>query len=563
MAGKFKKGELRGAAKTNKAAAEGDPVAIQKKQATVKKIAKSITENTEKKRAEIALYDTIRTTLIDSGDYSKFLTTFINKAKADPNSRSGMKLADILLNDETIKSLDNSYDKIIARDHEFQEYRILKRFFKEQQSVLLDELSNFIFLPGGRRSGKTQVVSGLFVKKALKPGSHMAYVHRRFESSIRQMFDLVIKLSEEVELKIKTSSKSAGFIEWENGSQMIFVGNNDITSLDRFRGEKMQLIVFDEVAFQKNLKIGINEVIEPLRLDSPDLRLVLSSTPPRAPHHYSEKLYNDKRYKKYHWNFYDNPTIKNTEDFIQTICEEKGVTMDSPYIRREYLGEWGVYDTESQVFKTRHYWDPTTPLPFTPNEIIGGVDYGEQAYNAIILIAYNTFQKKGVVIHEDKFNRSNLTEFENRLKIAEDKGRAIIKQYDLAEDRFAFYVDTNEPIISNELSSKGHRVYPAYKYDKQFAIEQLADLLRKGLITIIKDGPFDEECDQILWPRDDQTDAIIYNKGFDEDQGIHPDIAMALLYASRQFCFDCGIEGGAQVKEKEYRYGEQLPGTNQ
>jgi hypothetical protein len=250
-----------------------------------------------------------------------------------------------------------------------------------------------------------------------------------------------------------------------------------------------------------------------------------------------------------------NPILDGVTE-KENILKEKNITEEDPIFRREFLGEWGVYDTEGLVFKTRQYKDE---LDFVPNEIIGGIDYGEQAYNGIVILAYNTHQKKGHVIYEDKFNRSNLTEFEERLKLAEAAAIKVINQHSLPVERFAFYVDTNEPMISNELSSKGHRVYPAYKHDRQFAIEQLSDLMRNGHLTIKKGDHVDQECDQILWPRDEATSAIIYNKGFDEDSGIHPDIIMALLYASRQFCFDCGYDGGAEVKSKETRYGSILP----
>jgi hypothetical protein len=62
-------------------------------------------------------------------------------------------------------------------------------------------------------------------------------------------------------------------------------------------------------------------------------------------------------------------------------------------------------------------------------------------------------------------------------------------------------------------------------------------------------GALDDEMDSILYKRDEGTDAIIPE--LDEDLGIHPDIMMALLYASRQYFHDLGIEAGGESKEKK------------
>ncbi len=62
-------------------------------------------------------------------------------------------------------------------------------------------------------------------------------------------------------------------------------------------------------------------------------------------------------------------------------------------------------------------------------------------------------------------------------------------------------------------------------------------------------GAVDEGMDSILYKRDEGTDAILPE--LDEELGIHPDDMMALLYASRQYFHDLGIEAGGQSKDKK------------
>jgi hypothetical protein len=78
------------------------------------------------------------------------------------------------------------------------------------------------------------------------------------------------------------------------------------------------------------------------------------------------------------------------------------------------------------------------------------------------------------------------------------------------------------------------------------AIEQLADYCRSGKIVIPENGAIADEYEQTLYKRDD-----LDNITSEIDDSYHPDITMALLYASRQFFFDCGEETGGESKNKQ------------
>ena len=73
-------------------------------------------------------------------------------------------------------------------------------------------------------------------------------------------------------------------------------------------------------------------------------------------------------------------------------------------------------------------------------------------------------------------------------------------------------------------------------------------------------GILDEEMEQILYKRDEDNDAIIPE--LDEVIGIHPDAAMALLYASRKVFFDMDYDIDFKQKApKESEYKLDKTGT--
>jgi hypothetical protein len=62
----------------------------------------------------------------------------------------------------------------------------------------------------------------------------------------------------------------------------------------------------------------------------------------------------------------------------------------------------------------------------------------------------------------------------------------------------------------------------------------------------IEDGEVANEFEQTLYKRDDQD-----NITSELDEGYHPDITMALLYASRQYFYDCGLDAGGESGNKK------------
>ena len=532
-----------------------------------KKSPEEIKKREETKRVNKAIknlvYEQLKQDLLNGDNakqkpyYQTFLNNYLKQALKDPNGRSATTIASMIFTPDILTALDASHEREMANDINFALYKLNEDYFQEQRDVLVEiNHSKKILVCCSRRAGKSYFCAGAIVKSALKnPGSRIIYINLTFKNAVKQIWDNVIKASEETGLQIDKSSKNDGEIEWVNGSSLRIKGNSNNAEADTLRGEsKVSLVVIDEAFHQKNMEYAINEVIMPFLADLGDKATILcTGTPPRIPHTYMEKLWsNDKTWRHYHWTAENNPHIPDFEKFIEEVCEAKGLTKDAPFIQREYYGVIGAYDTEAMVFKNYQTYTEL-PTSFTANRIAIGCDWGFSDYNSIITVAYNTQSGEAYVIEEKKFNKATVSEIITEVK----------RSYEAAKNRFGIddiqiLCDTNEQSITYELYANQHLpAYNAYKYDKASAIAQLSDWLRSGKIKVnANDIYLKDEFERTLYKRDEDDDSILPEI---DDDIFHPDAIMALLYASRTIAFDMGDKwqidgvntGGESTNKKE------------
>lgn len=532
-----------------------------------KKSPEEIKKREETKRVNKAIknlvYEQLKQDLLNGDSakqkpyYQTFLNNYLKQALKDPNGRPATTIASMIFTPDILTALDASHEREMANDINFALYKLNEDYFQEQRDVLVEiNHSKKILVCCSRRAGKSYFCAGAIVKSALKnPGSRIIYINLTFKNAVKQIWDNVIKASEETGLQIDKSSKNDGEIEWVNGSSLRIKGNSNNAEADTLRGEsKVSLVVIDEAFHQKNMEYAINEVIMPFLADLGDKATILcTGTPPRIPHTYMEKLWsNDKTWRHYHWTAENNPHIPDFEKFIEEVCKAKGLTKDAPFIQREYYGVIGAYDTEAMVFKNYQTYTEL-PTSFTANRIAIGCDWGFSDYNSIITVAYNTQSGEAYVIEEKKFNKATVSEIITEVK----------RSYEAAKNRFGIddiqiLCDTNEQSITYELYANQHLpAYNAYKYDKASAIAQLSDWLRSGKIKVnANDIYLKDEFERTLYKRDEDDDSILPEI---DDDIFHPDAIMALLYASRTIAFDMGDKwqidgvntGGESTNKKE------------
>lgn len=524
------------------------------------KTPEAIAKNVASHRANVLLKDLIYNHLKDSllaqdktGQeyYSRFLDKALEEAMKNPGGKIGTIVMNLIAKENAIEELDKIAENERNKDIDFLHYKLLKGLFKEQRDLLLDDTQyRKQIVICGRRAGKTYSNARRLIWTCIKPNSPCLYMNLNFTNAINQMWDEVNKCITEVGLRVKSSSKADGNIVFTNGSKITFRGNNNKGEADKARGYSYRLVIIDEIGHQVNMNYLMDEVLRPCMADYADSVLVCTGTPPRVPHTWCEKAWNDKTFKTYHWNMYSNPAMPDPDAFIDDECESKGVTRESSFIQREYMGILGCYDLEAQVFKDRKtYIVPSDLKELNFTNICIGVDFGFSDYNAVVSLAYNKNTRQAWVIRENKFNHADITTIVNVIKEHDEAAKSVLLSKNLSPEVDVFCDNNEKSIIAELKRNYGVRAYPAWKHDKAMAIEQLAEELRTSRMTIPLHGALDDEMDSILYKRDEGTDAILPE--LDEDLGIHPDIMMALLYASRQYFHELGLETGGESKEKQ------------
>ena len=493
-----------------------------------------------------------------------FIEQMLAEARKEPSGPLGQLVAKQIMQEDILSKLDAETDKALAKDVDFLEYRLMKLLYDKQREVFLDDMIHKKILIGSRRLGKTTLATRLMVKDCIRPNRHALFIGLKFETAINLAFDETVRVAESVGLVISKKRKNDGNIEFTNGSKITFKGNYTVRDQDtNFQGDHYSLVVIDEVQSQKNVQHLIDDLLRPAMTDYPDSTMLLTGTPPRIKGTYAEKIWKEfKGWKHYSWTMADNPFIINenhtVESIIEDICKEKGITPDTPFIKREYFGSW-EYDTDAMVFKGYQKYKEV-PATFIPTDIAIGTDYGFSDYNSIIALAYNRTTGQAYVISERKFNKATVTDIINACKEVFEfcKKFAIERNSNFDFAKLAFYCDTSDQSITYELNTN-YKIpaYNCYKYDKKMAIAQLSDWCRTGKIMIPEDGILQDEFERTVYKRDEQDNIT---SEIDDDL-FHPDATDALLYASRQYAYDCGYDSGGQSSDKERKAEEARMST--
>jgi len=495
-------------------------------------------------RAETEAFLAIRDQLFQKNEktnhsnITSLTSAIIKRAIKNPDGRAaGIVAKSIGFSDDLLQKLDAELEKQQARDKDFLRYRVHKQFFDKQREVLFDPERRKCTVVG-RRGGKTEGLAGLFCQTSIIDNSPMLYINLNFKNAIKQMWEPVKAVSEKAGLIITKEDKTNGIIEWVNGSSLMFGGNSTSVEQEKYRGFKFRLVGIDECGSQRWLRSLVDEITTPTLLDFEDSVLVLQGTPPRVPKTFFESMWNSLAFKNYTWSILDNPFIPDAMGFINEMLEKRGLSIDSPFVQREYLGIMGSYDLEAMVYKGRSYH--TDPPDYKITDIAIGIDYGFSDYNAVIGLAYSREMKRGYFFTEAKFNRATITEIVAATREAMKKATQLATKHGMDHGNIEIVADTNEESITYELAVNYNLpARNAYKYNKEMAISQFADCLRTEHITMEQGGHLDEEMETLIFMRDEEDNILPI---IDDDVGGHPDAADAALYAFRQFAFYAGLE---------------------
>ena len=501
------------------------------------KIAASETMTRKMRRVQPEIDQAIQDKLFSKDTSGKtFIVSFVSKcideAKKDPNSRMGVYMADkIFGSGDLITRLDAEVNKAMARDTAFQQYQIRNTLYDKQQEVYDNSTDKFMIVINSRRSGKTEMMGRLLAKRVCKPDQHCVYINRSFDAAVRQIQKPLETALEAGGLHY-AGTINGGKIEFDNGSWILIVGNNNAADVNKLRGEKIALCLCDECGHMRHLRELMNEIIAPATMDYADSQIVMVGTPPRTKNGFVQELWEKGNIRKYHWTFKDNPFIPNKDNVIQEACEMFGVSPDSNFIKREYLGDMYAYDTEAIYIKHYDKAEPDKDKLYSHAYV--GVDWGYEDKAAVVGMLADKNNKKLYVVKDWSEAKKGIVEISQRVQ---EMVEYLKSNYRLDREPQVI-CDTNEKSAAQDLYTTYHisNVMLAYKYDLNYALDQLADWFIASTVIVSPNAKATiEDADNMIWKRDEDTDQIIHEL---DDDSYHGNAMFAVLYASRQFAYD-------------------------
>ena len=501
------------------------------------KIAASETMTKKLRRVQPEIDQAIQDKLFSRDTSGKtFITSFISKcideAKKDPNSRMGIYMADkIFGSGDLITRLDAEVNKAMSRDTAFQQYQIRNTLYDKQQEVYDNSTDKFMIVINSRRSGKTELMGRLLAKRVCRPDQHCVYINRSFDAAVRQIQKPLETALEAAGLHYR-GTINGGKIEFDNGSWILIVGNNNASDVNKLRGEKLALVLCDECGHMRHLRELINEIIAPATMDYADSQIVMVGTPPRTRNGFVQELWEKGNIRKYHWTFKDNPFIPNKDNVIQEACEMFGISPDSNFIKREYLGDMYAYDTEAIYIKHYDKAEPDKDKLYSHAYV--AVDWGYEDKAAVVGMIVDKNAKKLYIVKDWSEAKKGIVEISQRVQ---EMVEYLKNNYRLDREPQVI-CDTNEKSAAQDLYTTYHisNVMLAYKYDLNYALDQLSDWFTASTVVISPNAKATiEDADNMIWKRNEDTDQIIHEL---DDDSYHGNAMFAVLYASRQFAYD-------------------------
>ena len=501
------------------------------------KIAASETMTRKLRRVQPEIDQAIQDKLFSRDTSGKtFIVSFVSKcideAKKDPNSRMGVYMADkIFGSGDLITRLDAEVNKAMARDTAFQQYQIRNTLYDKQQEVYDNSTDKFMIVINSRRSGKTELMGRLLAKRVCRPDQHCVYINRSFDAAVRQIQKPLETALEAAGLHYR-GTINGGKIEFDNGSWILIVGNNNASDVNKLRGEKLALVLCDECGHMRHLRELINEIIAPATMDYADSQIVMVGTPPRTRNGFVQELWEKGNIRKYHWTFKDNPFIPNKDNVIQEACEMFGISPDSNFIKREYLGDMYAYDTEAIYVKHYDKAEPDKDKLYSHAYV--AVDWGYEDKAAVVGMLADKNAKKLYVVKDWSEAKKGIVEISQRVQ---EMVEYLKNNYRLDREPQVI-CDTNEKSAAQDLYTTYHisNVMLAYKYDLNYALDQLSDWFTASTVVISSNAKATiEDADNMIWKRDEDTDQIVHEL---DDDSYHGNAMFAVLYASRQFAYD-------------------------
>ena len=318
-------------------------------------------------------------------------------------------------------------NELYETDHLVKAAKGLRAELFDRQLDVIDDgcLRKAVLCP--RRAGKTRCLVGYLLDVALSsPGARCVYITITRGMAKRLIWEDLKFLDTQHELRGFFHNTEL-YYRLSNGSEIVLGGADTQADVDKYRGQKFDLIVIDETkSFHPDLLDElIEQVLEPTLHDKQGT-LVLAGTPgailagtfynitgPDSTRIWEQQGTRRSRsrpwghdqewsgiaweYSLHRWSTRDNKAAPQIWERVLANHIAKGQSDDDPVWRREYLGEW-VSDTSGRVYygykQDVNGWtpDPSTPFGLSKEHewnFVCGMDLGYDDDFSIQVAAYS------------------------------------------------------------------------------------------------------------------------------------------------------------------------------
>ena len=397
-------------------------------------------------------------------------------------------------------------------------------FLFDKQLAFIEDPSPYKVAVCSRRSGKTTACAAHLIHMALnKAGSNSLYITLTRDTAKKLVWKELRRINREHELGGKENETELSIV-FPNESTVFLSGCLNASEIEKFRGLALNLCYIDECqSFREYIRELIDDIIAPALIDYAGSLCLIGTPGPIPAGFFHECAVEQPAWSKHGWTLWDNPHLPIKSGVSQQILLERelkrrGVTADSPSIRREYFGEW-VLDSDSLLL---HYDairnDFNTLRTGVQYNYILGIDVGYDDSDALSVLAWSEHDPVTYLVEEVITAKSDITTLASQIKELENK----YKPQKMIMDMGGLGKKIGEELIRRFL-------IPVEAADKARKMENYAlldDALRTGLFKAKKDSRFAKETYLVEIDRDKTTpESIKVSSRF------HSDIIDAVLYA--------------------------------
>lgn len=456
----------------------------------------------------------------------KNFNSLMKKACAENTAATALTMMDKL-----VKETQNYLDSKDQQDADYMEYLISRKCIPWQVEYFTDNAKR-ITNQSGRRSGKSYGNALKAIKHCLTGFDTISNVRKiRYavivgltkEKVQDQYWDLLKEVIKECHINTSRIDNGTLEITFASGAKLALRGNNSKADREKLRGDEYSLIIIDEAQSQQGLRYLMNSIFEPIAY-ARDSQIILSGTGALLLGSYWQEVTDGElaaKWKHYHVNMTNNPTIADPENVLQEVLKDKGWTEDDPEFVREYLG-LNCYDSTRTVIPNRHYYDKADLKNRIWEQCIIGLDYGFEDNNAFVPVLVDNGGQR-FVVNPFKCNHMSASEIVAKAKEYQDWATS------LKIPKVLFIADVNDQSISKDIWRQGIKIANAYKVNEKLQWSKLKEDLATGTLCITEKDVIDDECSKTVWKYDEDNKKVVYEI---DDDVFHPDALDALRYVN-------------------------------